>query len=232
LNFLRIRTIPYSSLSTVMPFTCAIVEDQIMFRSMLKKLLVERCSAQIALELATLAELRAAAPTLGRLDLLVLDIRLPDGDGLDFIPEMNAQRIATPVLLLSSSGEDFVIHRVSRSLVQGYVHKDDDPDILVTAVQTITAGGSFFSPRFVERQRALARSDGFDKLLSDREQALLKLLGAGFSDPEVASQLGVTPATVHSHRRNIMAKLDLHSAQELQAYALRHGFTTVRGLRP
>ena len=215
-----------------MPFTCAIVEDQIMFRSMLKKLLVERCGAQIALELATLAELRAAAPALGQLDLLLLDIRLPDGDALDFIPEMNALRIATPVLLLSSSGEDFIIHRVSRSLVQGYLHKDDDPDLLVAAVQAITAGGSFFSPRFVERQRALARADGFDKLLSDREQALLKLLGSGFSDPEVASQLGVTPATVHSHRRNIMAKLDLHTAQELQAYALRHGFTTVRGLRP
>jgi DNA-binding NarL/FixJ family response regulator len=216
-----------------MSLVCGIVEDQIMFRRMLRRLLAERCQATVTLELATLAELREAIAQVSRLDLLLLDIRLPDGDALDFIPEMSARKIATPVLLLSSSCEDFIVHRVLHSFAQGYVHKDDEPDILVTAIDAIAGGGSYFSPRFEERRRALAASSqSFTKMLSTREQELLKLLGAGYADADVASLLGLSPGTVHAHRRNIMAKLNLHTAQELQAFALLHGFTTVRELRP
>jgi DNA-binding NarL/FixJ family response regulator len=216
-----------------MSLSCGIVEDQTLFRSMLKSLLTSRCGAKVVLELTTMAELRAAIGQLAALDLLLVDIRLPDGDALDFLPEMNVQKIATPVLLLSSSAEDFIIHRVMHSFVQGYVHKDDDPEIRVAAVQAVAGGGSFFSPRFVERRRALAQTPaGFNKVLSSREQEVLKLLGTGHGDTEIAPLLGLSTGTIHAHRRNIMAKLDLHTAQELQAYALQHGFTTVRELRP
>ena len=64
-------------------------------------------------------------------------------------------------------------------------------------------------------------------MLSPREQDFLKLMGAGFSDAEAAAALGLGASTAQTHRRNVMAKLNLHSAQELQTYALKAGFTTI-----
>jgi DNA-binding NarL/FixJ family response regulator len=206
----------------------AVVEDQVMFRTLLKKLLVEECKGKVVLECGTLAELRANMAKLGAVDLVLLDIRLPDGDGVDFTDEMSKAHVSAPVLLLSSSCEDYIVHRVSRSYVQGFVHKDEDPKVLVTAIQTIAAGGAFYSPRFVERRQKLSKEPAsFEKLLSMREQELLRLLGAGYTDAEVGSALGLSMGTVQSHRRNVMAKLDLHSAQEMQTYALKAGFTTI-----
>jgi two-component system NarL family response regulator len=206
----------------------ALVEDQVMFRSLLRRLLVEECNGKVVLEAGSLAELRANLATLATVDLLLLDIRLPDGDGVDFVDEMMGSHVGVPVLLFSSSCEDYIVHRVNRSFVQGFVHKDEEPKVLLTAIQMVAAGGAFFSPRFVERQRALTNTPGtFEKKLSPREQELLRYIGAGYSDAEAAAALGLTASTTQTHRRNVMAKLNLHTAKELQAYALKAGFTTV-----
>ena len=208
-----------------------LVEDQVMFRGLIRRMLVEECRGKVLLESSTLAELRANLDKLRQADLLLLDIRLPDGDGLDFVEEMATAHIATPVLLFSSSCEDYIVHRVSKTFAQGFVHKDEEPKVLLTAIQMVAAGGAFFSPRFVERRRQLERnSTSFDKLLSGREQELLRYVGAGYTDAEAAAALGTTAVTVQSHRLNVMMKLGVHSAQELQAYALKAGFTTIARL--
>ncbi len=210
----------------------ALVEDQVMFRSLLRGMLVEKCKGQVVLEAGSLAELRAQIGVLATVDLLLLDIRLPDGDGVDFVAEMMNLKIAVPVLLFSSSCEDYIVHRVTHSFVQGFVHKDEEPKVLLTAIQMVAAGGAFFSPRFVARQRALTNTPGtFEKKLSPREQELLRFIGAGYTDAEVAAALGLSASTAQTHRRNVMAKLDLHTAKELQTYALQAGFTTVDRLQ-
>lgn len=203
-----------------------------MFRSLVRQMLVKECRGKILLETTTLAELRANLDRVRQADLLLLDIRLPDGDGLDFVDEMTAAHVATPVLLFSSSCEDYIVHRVSRTFAQGFVHKDEEPKVLLTAIQMVAAGGAFFSPRYVERRRQLEKNPAsFDKLLSPREQALLRCVGAGYTDAESAAALGTSTGTVQTHRRNIMMKLGVHTAQELQTYALKAGFTTVTRLR-
>ena len=210
----------------------ALVEDQVMFRSMLRRLLVEDCRGRVVLEAGTLAEVRANIDVLRTVDLLLLDIRMPDGDGVDFVEELSKARVAAPVLLCSSSCEDYIVHRVSRSFVQGFVHKDEDPKVLMTAIQMITAGGAFFSPRFVQRRRQLEQDQqNFTKMLSDREQELLRLVGSGHTDAEVAATLGLGVSTVLTHKRNVMLKHDLHTAQDLQKFALKAGFTTIDRLR-
>jgi len=209
-----------------------LVEDQVMFRGLIRKMLVEECQGKILLETSTLAELRVNLDKVRAADLLLLDIWLPDGDGLEIVREMSAALIATPVLLFSSSCEDYIVERVNKSFAQGFVHKDEDPKVLLTAIQIVAAGGAFFSPRFVDRRRQLENNpESFDKLLSKREQELLCFLGAGYSDTEVAAVIGASAGTVQTHRRNIMMKLSVHTAQELQAYALKSGFTTVARLQ-
>lgn len=209
-----------------------LVEDQGMFRSLVRKLLVEECEGNILLETSTLAELRANLDKVRAADLLLLDIGLPDGDGLDIFPQLTEAGIDTPVLLFSSSCEDYFVERVKRSCAQGFVHKDEDPKVLLTAIQVVANGGAFFSPRFVGRQRELENNPmSFDKILSKREQEVLQYLGSGYSDEDVAAAIGARAGTVQTHRRNIMAKLGVHSALELQAYALKAGFTTVARLQ-
>ena len=210
----------------------ALVEDQLMFRSMLRRLLVEDCGGTVVLEAGTLGEVRAGMEVLRTVDLVLLDIRMPDGDGVDFVDEMSKARVSAPVLLCSSSCEDYIVHRVRRSFVQGFVHKDEEPKVLMTAIQMIAAGGAFFSPRFVQRRRELGQDqENFTKLLSDREQELLRLLGAGHTEAEIAATLGLGVSTVLTHKRNVMLKLDLHTAQDLQKFALKSGFTTIDRLR-
>ena len=202
-----------------------------MFRGLIRRMLVDECRGKILLEATTLAELRANLDKVRLADLLLLDIRLPDGDGLDFVDEMSVALVATPVLLFSSSCEDYIVHRVRKTFAQGFVHKDEEPKVLLTAIQTVIGGAAFFSPRFMERRRVLEQNPtSFDKLLSPREQELLRYVGAGYSDAEAAAALGASIGTVQTHRRNIMMKLDLHSARDLQAYALKAGFTTITRL--
>jgi DNA-binding NarL/FixJ family response regulator len=210
----------------------ALVEDQVMFRSLLRRLLVEECKGQVVLEAGSLKEMRANLSLIAAADLLLLDIRLPDGDSIDFVDEMKGRNLGGPVLLFSSSCEDYIVNRVSRSFVQGFVHKDEEPKVLLTAIQVVAAGGAYYSPRFVERRRRLAdATETFEKKLSPREQQLLRYVGSGFSDAETAAALGMSASTAQTHRRNVMAKLGVHSAQELQAYALKAGFTTVDRLQ-
>jgi two-component system NarL family response regulator len=209
-----------------------LVEDQGMFRSLVRKLLMEECQGRILLETSTLAELRANLDKVRAADLLLLDIGLPDGDGLDIFPHLTEAGIATPVLLFSSSCEDYFVDRVKRTCAQGFVHKDEEPKVLLTAIQIVANGGAFYSPRFVDRRRQVESNPvSFDKILSKREQEVLRYVGSGYSDVETAAAIGATAGTVQTHRRNIMSKLDLHSAQELQAYALKMGFTTVARLQ-
>ena len=204
----------------------ALVEDQVMFRSLLRRLLVDECRGKVLFEAGSLAELRANVEQLRGVDLLLLDIRLPDGDGVDFVDEMNLKQIGVPVLLCSASVEDYIVHRVSRSFVQGFVHKNEEPNVLLTAIQTVVAGGAFFSPRFIERKRALAANpDTFEKKLSPREQELLRLIGADYTDAEAAAATGISVSTAVTHRRNIMAKLGLHTARDLQIYAQKAGLS-------
>jgi DNA-binding NarL/FixJ family response regulator len=210
----------------------ALVEDQVMFRSMLRGLLIEECKGRVVLEAGSLGEVRSHVAMLSAVDVLLLDIRLPDGDGLDFLDELSRLHMSVPVLLLSSSCEDFVVHRVSRSFAQGFVHKDEQTKVLITAIQMVAGGGTFFSPRFTDRKRALVSATGsFDKKLSPREQQILRSIGAGLTDAEVAAELGISANTAQTHRRNVMEKLDLHSARDVQAYALKAGFTTTDRLK-
>src|SRR5204863_8849652 len=102
-------------------------------------------------------------------------------------------------------------------------------EVVREAIAAVAAGGTFFSP-VVGRAKARLRNDpnAFTKLLSPREQDILRLLGEGLSNEKVAERVGVSTQTIHSHRRNIMVKLGIHSTPELIRYAMEKGFTRLR----
>jgi DNA-binding NarL/FixJ family response regulator len=162
-------------------------------------------------------------------DLLFLDLVLPDCDGLDLLPKISAVSASTKVIALTSFADEFTIHRLLLATIHGFIAKNDQPlDRLGEAIETVMAGGQYFSP-LVQKMKASLRSNprSFDKVLSAHEQKLLGLFGEGLTNEAVAAVVGLSANTVKVHRRNILGKLGLHSTPELIHYALEKGFTRV-----
>jgi DNA-binding NarL/FixJ family response regulator len=172
-----------------------------------------------------LAECRKVAP-----DLIILDLELPDGDGLDLLPELRKAAPGARVIALSSHTDDVTVHRVLQSQIEGFVDKNGQPmDILREAVATVMQGRRYLSPVVREVWTRLREEPAaFNKLLSDREQEVLVLIGRGYTNTEIAEQLELRAITVQNHRCNIMAKLGLHSTSHLIRYATEKGFTRLR----
>ena len=201
---------------------------------MVRELLALACQQALPKAGVRTAGNRASALTLCRAsppDLVILDLVLPDGDGLDLLPELFALAPPVKVIALSSHIDEFTLHRALSSRVHGILDKNEQPvRILREAMEAVLAGKQYLSSA-VQRLRASLRADpaAFDKILSAREQDVLRLVGQGLPNEEVAARLKISPSTAKNHRLNLMAKLDLHSTPQLIRYAIEKGFTRVGG---
>lgn len=165
-----------------------------------------------------------------RPDIVLLDLDLPDGDGLDLMREIRRDSPGTKIVVLTSHSDDYAIHRCLQEGVAAFVDKCSQPiEVVSEAIAAVAAGGVYFSP-MVMRAKNRLREDphAFTKLLSPREQDILRLLGEGLPNDQVAGRVGVSPQTIHSYRRNIMVKLGIHSTPQLIRYAMEKGFTRLR----
>jgi two-component system response regulator NreC len=159
--------------------------------------------------------------------LVLLDLVLPDRDGLDLVPEIRAAVAGAKILVLSSHADEFTLHRVQRAGVDGFVDKNEQAfEVLQEALASVLGGRAYFcSATQALRSRMKADPQSFSKLLSDREMELLGLFGRGLSNDEIGEKLELRPNTVRNHRQNIMTKLGLGSTPQLIHYALEKGFT-------
>lgn len=206
-----------------------VIEDQVMVRGLIARVCQERFSCE---RLAEAADGRTGVALCQQLqpELVLLDLDLPDGDGLDRMPEIRRVAPHARIVVITSHSDEFSIHRSLEAGVAGFVDKCAHPiEAVSEAIRAVESGRRFFSP-VVGRARAQLRDDpkAFTKLLSAREQEVLRLLGEGLSNDEVAAHVGVSPQTVHSYRRNIMSKLGIHSTPHLIRYAVQKGFTRLR----
>lgn len=170
-------------------------------------------------------------PKLGKIDLILLDIQLPGEDGITLAGRFREMLPETKVILLSSVKADYLVYKALQSCADGYVHKDDSAEALTGAIDTVMQGGCYFGYTVQQLRRQMGQNpESFNKILTDKEQEVLGLLGQGLNNDEAAPMLALSPDTVQTHRRNIMRKLNLHSTLQLQAYALKRGFTSVAEL--
>lgn len=209
-----------------------IIEDQVMFRTALGVMLESKLKLSIIGAYSSGAAFLEARAGLGQIDLILLDIQLPGEDGITLVGRYSVLLPGTKVILLSSVREDFLLHKALQSGADGYVHKDDPAEALISAIESVVQGGCYFGQTVQQLRRQMGHNpDHFSKLLTEKEQQVLELLGQGLSNEEAAPLLALSPDTVQTHRRNIMRKVGAHSAMQLQAYALKHGFTSVDELR-
>jgi two-component system, NarL family, response regulator NreC len=159
-------------------------------------------------------------------DLIVLDVMLPDGDGVEAIGKLQSEAPRAKVLILSMEDSPHHVRRAFGNGANGYVLKDAAEDELVTAIREVAAGGRYLHPalgaRMVEadlQEQARAAADP----LSDREREVLTLLAQGHTNQEIAAQLYISVRTAETHRAHIMQKLGFSTRSELVRYAIDQG---------
>jgi DNA-binding NarL/FixJ family response regulator len=163
-------------------------------------------------------------------DIAILDISMPDLDGLQATREIRQAVPTTEVVVLTMHESDQMVRRVLEAGALGYVLKSDLATQLVKAVRNVSAGKLFLTPRVSDivlkgflktgnQPRLTVRSQ---VLPTPREVEIIRFLAEGKSNKVIAAELGITIRTVETHRKKIMVKLDLHSLVELVHYAIRH----------
>lgn len=167
-----------------------------------------------------------------RPELVLLDISLPDGDGLDLARHVIEELPRAKVLAISSHHDPWTMLQVQRIGIHGYVDKHDQrPEVLSEAIHAVLAGRVYYT-QIVNQSSAAIRRDpkSFIRVLSDYETRILAMIGESQTDDEIAVMLQVSPATVQSRRRDIMRKLDIHSTPKLIHYAIVNGLTRAEQL--
>ena len=176
--------------------------------------------------LTVVAQAGSATEALGALerhtvDLAVIDLGLPDSDGLELIKQIASRWPDLKMLVLSMHAERAYAERALRAGARGYVMKSDDPTTLIDAVRQVAEGGIHLSETmqqvFVKRvARGTASPDvGAISQLTDRELTVFRLLGEGHDLREIASRLKISHKTAQNYRERLKSKLDLPSAREL-----------------
>ncbi len=158
-------------------------------------------------------------------DILVLDISLPDRNGLELVREIKSVRPKLPILMLSVHPEDQYAIRALKAGVSGYLNKESAPEQLVQAIERIVAGGRYISPTLAETLAANVGGEGEGaphETLSDREFTVLLRIGAGKSVSEIADELGLSVKTVSTYRARILEKMNMNSNAELIRYVIDH----------
>jgi len=162
-------------------------------------------------------------------DLVLLDLHLPNLDGFGVVDGIHGGAPNTRILVLSSHCDEYTVFRAERSGVHGFVDKNTNSvAALREAIGLVAKGGTSFSPAFKRIRDARLRDPGsFDKVLGNRERAIVALVGEALTDHQIAKRLQIAVETVAKHRLNVVRKLGLKNTTELVRYAREHGFTLV-----
>ena len=206
-----------------------IADDHAILRQGLRRILEAEPDMAVIGEAATGTDAVKRARQL-KPDVVILDISMPDQDGIESLRQIVKTLPTARVLILTVHTEHHVISEAVSAGAAGYLAKDSLDHELVSAVRTVVHGGTVFSPnvskRLAETSQATQQApSGYRSLenLTSREREVFLLLAEGKSPSEVASSLFVSPKTVHTHRQHIMEKLGLRTTTELIRYALRQG---------
>jgi DNA-binding NarL/FixJ family response regulator len=151
--------------------------------------------------------------------LVLLDLTLPDDNGLSLLRKIRREFPAIPVMIVSMHPADQFAQRALQAGAVGYVAKDSDPQELVAAVRAALAGGRHV-PEELQQAARLEREPPPHAGLSDREYQVLRMIGAGRTVSEIGTELGISVKTVSTYRSRILEKLELRTSAELIHYAV------------
>jgi DNA-binding NarL/FixJ family response regulator len=206
-----------------------LADDHVVMRTGLRALLERQPNLEVVGESANGRETIELAASL-RPDVVVMDVGMPDLNGIEATKAIVTQRRVTAVIVLSMHADESYVMRALKAGARAYLLKDSAAADLIGAIEAVSQGKSFFSPKvsrilaedYVRVLRQKGAVDSYD-LLTSREQEILQLLAEGKANKEVATDLNISLYTVETHRSHILQKLNLHNSAELVLYAVRKG---------
>lgn len=206
------------------PINVVLVDDHRLLREALRDTLAREDDVQVVGEtgqgLQAIEWVREKQP-----DVVVLDIGLPDLNGIEVAARIHESRADTRIVALSAYSDKRFVNEMLRAGAAAFVSKASAGTELVVAIRAAAAGDSYLSPDVAAALAAQVRSEATEPeaRLGRREREVLRLVAQGLRSPAIAETLHMSVATVDVHRRNIMRKLDLHTVADLTRYAIREG---------
>lgn len=203
----------------------AIVDDHAMVRAGLRQFFADQADFVVTAEAATGREALDIVRQ-GEVDVIVMDIAMPDQSGVDALAAIKARAPDLPVLILSGFPEEHYATTLLRQGASGYLNKDCDPQEIVRAIRTVCRGRKYITAAVAER---LADGLGKDadkpshELLSERELQVFLRLARGETVGHMADSLSLSIKTISTYRTRVMEKMDLASNSDLTYYALKNG---------
>ena len=211
------------------PLTLLVVDDHEVVRQGLVALIGRRPEFQVVAEAGTVAEAIAAAQRF-RPDLVVMDVRLPDGSGIEACREIRAEMPDTRVVMLTSYPDEDAVLSAIIAGASGYLLKQVRGRDLIAALEAVGRGESLLDPavtgRVLERVRRIATADQPDELaqLTSQERKILLLVAEGKTNKEIAAEVFLSDKTVKNYVSSILAKLNLERRAQAAAYMAKlHG---------
>ncbi|WP_269765328.1 response regulator transcription factor [Burkholderia ubonensis] len=198
-----------------------VVDDHSMVRKGVTMLLHELGWA-VSAEASSLQQANAAIRT-AYWSMMVLDLNLPDGDGLDLIQNLRSAGYKQPILVHSLMPDAAVAGRVFKVGGNGFISKTCEPDEFLNACRKVEAGGRYVSPEYAEElamSLAVGNPSNPHEKLSEREYKVMCLIAAGKTPTEVASAIGCNVNTISTFRSRILKKLELKTSADIMRYAL------------
>jgi len=202
-----------------------VVEDHPLVRRGIIDMLAHEADLTVCGEATTGAEAVALFKS-EHPDLIIADLTLREGNGIELIRDIRGLGSRVPILVLSMREETMFAERVIRAGAQGYVAKSAPSERLISAIRQVLRGELALSPHVTERLvrraaglHAVTSPTPVPTVLSDRELEIFEMFGRGFTASEIARRLHISAKTVQAHRENIKAKLELATSTALTRYA-------------
>jgi len=202
-----------------------IADDHAIVRAGLRQFIAGERDMEVAAEVGTGAEALAAA-TRGGIDVVLLDISLPDQSGVDVLKRLKRVQPQLPVLILSGYSEQQYAINLLRAGAAGYLNKEAAPSELVAAIRTVAQGRRYVSPAIMQVLAAdLAGEPGkpLHAQLSEREFQIFRKLAGGAAVSQIAEDLHLSVKTVSTYRTRILEKMSMKNNADLTYYAVKNG---------
>ena len=229
------KTTPRSDLSETAvtgPIRVLLVDDHTIMREGLRLMLGQQPDLLVV---GAAGDRRTALESVENLkpEVVIMDIGLPDADGVELAAEILTRWERIKVIILSAIADQEHLDRAMEAGVSGYLLKVNASEDLVRAIRTVNANEPYLSPEVsavllngYKRLRDARHTEGGTEL-TERERQVLRLVTNGRNTKEIAAEIGVSTKTVDTHRARVMSKLGLQSVAELTKYAIRMGYTAV-----
>lgn len=201
-----------------------IADDHAILREGLKSILSETDDIRVYTEASSGAEVLQKVDALC-CNVIVLDISMPQGNGLETLQTLRGKGVKIPILILSMHEEDQYALSMIKAGADGYLTKESAPEKLIEAIRIVAKGRKYISENLVEKM-AFALDENNDKLpheqLAKREYEVMLMISAGEKSHHIAQKLGISPKTINTYKNRIFEKMQMNNTAQITRYAVEN----------